>query len=365
MTRSRKFIISGGGTGGHIFPAIAIANELKLRFPDAQILFVGARGKMEMEKVPQAGYAIEGLWISGLQRRLTLKNLLFPLKVISSLWKAGSIIRRFRPDAVVGSGGFASGPVLRVAAGKGIPSLILEQNSYPGITNKLLAGKVDKICVAYPGMEKFFPKDKIILTGNPIRTDILDLKGKKPEGSVFFGTDPSLKTVLFIGGSLGAGTINETVQSLLDFFRESGIQVIWQTGKSYIEKAREAGKGFDTIKIFDFIHRMDLAYACADIIVSRAGAIAISELCAVGKPAILIPSPFVAEDHQTKNAKVLAENKAAILVRDQDAKTMLKDVLQQVCSDVSVQQRLSHNIEKLAIRDAASRIADEIIHLIH
>ena len=323
--QSLKVIISGGGTGGHIFPAIAIADAVKRKVPDADILFVGAKGKMEMERVPKAGYKIEGLWISGIQRSLTLKNLAFPLKLISSLAKARSIVRMFKPDVAVGVGGYASGPLLRVASARKIPSLIQEQNSFPGITNRLLAAKVSRVCVSYEGMERWFPKEKIVMTGNPVREQVVQLDGKKPEACTFFGLKTDKPTLLVIGGSLGARTINYAIIKNLGMFKESGYQLIWQTGKLYGEKAYEAVKEMDYegIKTFKFIDRMDLAYAMADVVVSRAGAMSVSEICLAEKPAILIPSPNVAEDHQTKNAKALADKDAAILVPDNDAQEKL------------------------------------------
>lgn len=365
--RSLKIIVSGGGTGGHIFPAIAIANAIKALRPDTEFLFVGAEGKMEMEKVPAAGYKIEGLWISGLQRKLTLSNLSFPFKVISSILKAKKILKQFNPDAAIGTGGFASGPMLQVAAKKGIVTLIQEQNSYPGITNKILSKKVDKICVAYNGMEKFFPKEKILFTGNPVRQDILKLEGKKNRGVEFFGIDPNKKTVLVIGGSLGARTINESILNCLDSLAENNIQLIWQTGKGYYETAKQAVHKHERsgIKAFDFIQKMDYAYAVADIVISRAGASSISELCLVKKPCILIPSPNVAEDHQTKNAMALVNYNAAILVKDKDAKDVLKDKILQLITNEAECDKLSINISKLGMPDAATVIANEVLRLIN
>ncbi|HLG04440.1 MAG TPA: undecaprenyldiphospho-muramoylpentapeptide beta-N-acetylglucosaminyltransferase [Bacteroidia bacterium] len=360
-----KFIISGGGTGGHIFPAIAIANALKNKLPDAQFLFVGARGRMEMQKVPLAGYRIEGLWISGLQRRLTLKNLAFPLKVISSLLKAKRILKSFLPDAVIGTGGYASGPMLRVAARAGVPTLIQEQNSFPGITNKILARHVDKICVAYDGMERFFPKEKIIFTGNPVRQDILNLEGKRARGMELFGLNGSKKTLLIIGGSLGAKTINE---SILEGFRkivEKDIQIIWQTGKAFFEQAKQAAEGIKGVFVADFITRMDYAYAAADLVVSRAGASTVSELCIVHKPCILIPSPNVAEDHQTKNALALINHQAAVLVRDSEAKAILTGKVLDLFNDPEFCSRLALNIAGLAVKNSAELIAGEVFSMIN
>lgn len=361
-----KVIISGGGTGGHIFPAIAIANALKQKVEDIEILFIGAKDRMEMEKVPAAGYKIEGLWISGLQRKLSFKNLLFPLKVISSIFKARSIIKKFKPDVVVGVGGYASGPTLRAATFSGIPTLIQEQNSYPGITNKLLASKVNKICVAYEGMEKFFPKNKIILTGNPVRQNIAVNTISKTKAAEFFGLKENKKTVFVFGGSLGARTINESIEGIIQKFADENVQLIWQTGNTYYPLANKATYKYEKngIKSFNFINDMDYAYAAADVIISRAGAIAISELCIVGKPVILIPSPNVAEDHQTKNAMALVNQKAALLVKDKDARLSLQDVLFKLLADDNLQIELSKNIKKLAFLNAAERIADEVISIV-
>lgn len=365
QNRNNKIIISGGGTGGHIYPAIAIANALKAIQPQIEILFVGASGRMEMEKVPAAGYTIKGLWISGFQRRITVKNLLFPLKVIVSMLKARSIIKAFKPDVVVGVGGFASGPTLRAANNLHIPTLIQEQNSYPGITNKILAPKVRKICVAYPDMDKFFPKEKIIVTGNPIRQDIAHLEGKITEACQYFDLKEGVPTVLIIGGSLGARTINESMEKHVDALLKLNVQIIWQTGKSFGErgemlKEKYAAQG---VRISEFISRMDLAYSIATIVVSRAGAISISELCAVAKPAILIPSPNVAEDHQTKNVMALVKHNGAILLKDADAFEKLGGEIKQLLQDQHQQELLSHNIKRLAYNNAAEVIANEILTL--
>lgn len=362
--QQHKFIISGGGTGGHIFPAIAIANALKNKV-DADILFVGAKGKMEMEKVPAAGYKIEGLWISGLQRKLTLKNLSFPFKVISSLQKAKKIIKQFQPNVVIGVGGFASGPTLKAAQGKKIPTLIQEQNSFPGITNKLLAKSVSKICVAYPGLDKFFPPDKIILTGNPVREEVVKIEGKKVEAAKFFNLYPDKKTVLVVGGSQGSVAINKSIQKWLDLFIQRDVQLVWQTGSSFYDDANNEINKLKTelIKATAFIDRMDLAYAMADVIVSRAGAIAISEICIVGKPPVFIPLPSAAEDHQTKNAKALVDNHAAILLPQGEADEKLGKILFELINDEKKQQTFSENLKKLAIRNSADKIADEIIKL--
>lgn len=361
-----KVIISGGGTGGHVFPAIAIAHAIKRKVPDSDILFIGAKGKMEMEKVPAAGYTIYGLRISGLQRRLTWKNLSFPLKVIFSLMKANQIIRRFKPDIVIGVGGYASGPALRAAVRNKIPTLIQEQNSYAGITNKLLGKKVSKICVAYDGMERFFPKDKILLTGNPVRQDILFIQNKRTEGLLHFGLKEDKKVILIIGGSLGAGTINRSVLNCVrKGITEKGCQLIWQTGKFYFENilTKPEVSNNPDVHVLAFIDRMDMAYASADIVISRAGAIAISELCIAGKPSILIPSPNVAEDHQTKNARALESKGSALMIKDTDAEELLFQTLIRLSGDEKLQSQLHENILRLAIPDAADKIADEALHL--
>jgi UDP-N-acetylglucosamine--N-acetylmuramyl-(pentapeptide) pyrophosphoryl-undecaprenol N-acetylglucosamine transferase len=361
-----KIIISGGGTGGHIFPAIAIANAIKVMDPEAEILFVGANGRMEMEKVPEAGYKIVGLNISGFQRRLTWKNLIFPFKVIASLNKAKKIIIQFNPDVVVGVGGYASGPILRVASRKKIPTLIQEQNSYPGITNKILAKRVNCICVAYKGMDKFFPQNKIVLTGNPVRLDITEISSKKEEALQLFGLQAEKKTILIVGGSLGARTINESIINNIDFLKEHNLQLIWQTGRYFYGTALNACQTTKENGIFpySFISRMDLAYAAADLIISRAGAIAISELCLVGKPAILVPSPNVSEDHQTKNAMALTGNHAAILVKDIQAHISLVKTAVDLLNDNEQCESLKKNIIKLAHRNAAEKIAEIIINMV-
>lgn len=353
-----KFIISGGGTGGHIYPAIAIADELKLRYPDAEILFVGANDRMEMEKVPQAGYEIIGLWISGISRSLTIKNLLFPLKLISSLHNAKKILKKIKPDVVIGTGGYASAPLLRVATNRGIPSLIQEQNSYAGITNKWVSAKVQRICVAYDGMEKFFPSRKISLTGNPVRQDLLDVRSKREEASLFFNIKPKKKTLLVLGGSLGARKINEFIKGSLRFFAENNLQVIWQCGKFYEEEYKRMGS--DLVQVHAFLNRMDLAYAVADIIISRAGALSVSELCLVGKPVIFIPSPNVAEDHQTKNAMSVANKNAAILIREIELEQRFESELLNLLASETKQRELSENIKKLAKPNATKDIVAEI-----
>jgi UDP-N-acetylglucosamine--N-acetylmuramyl-(pentapeptide) pyrophosphoryl-undecaprenol N-acetylglucosamine transferase len=363
MKQSINIIISGGGTGGHIYPAIAIANEIKLRYPEANILFVGAKDKMEMEKVPQAGYQIKGLWISGVQRKLTLKNLSFPFKLICSLIKAGRIIRKFKPDIAIGTGGFASGPTLMVANRKGIPTLIQEQNSYPGITNKLLSKKAKLICVAYDHLERFFPIDKIIKTGNPVRQDLLSIHNKTEEAIAFFKLDKSKKTVLVLGGSLGARRINQLIEEQVGFFKEQDIQLIWQCGTLYVEEYQKYSQK-ENVQVHQFLNRMDLAYAAADVIISRAGASSVSELCIVGKPTIFIPSPNVAEDHQTKNAKSIADKHGAILLKERELDTF-SIVFETLLKDKGKQQSLSENIKGLALSSATSDIVNEIEKLLN
>ncbi|MCB2221858.1 MAG: undecaprenyldiphospho-muramoylpentapeptide beta-N-acetylglucosaminyltransferase [Bacteroidetes bacterium] len=360
-----KIVISGGGTGGHIFPAIAIANALKNKC-NADILFVGAKGRMEMEKVPAAGYPIEGLWISGLQRKITLKNLLFPFKVLASITKARQILKKFNPEVVVGVGGYASGPTLKAAVRLKIPTLIQEQNSFPGITNKLLAKSVRKICVAYEGMEKFFPAEKIVITGNPIRHEVIKIEGKKKEAAAFFGLDQNKNTVLIVGGSQGALAINKAIHKQLEQFVRDDIQLIWQTGKYYYPQALEAVEKIKSkqIKAVAFIDRMEMAYAMADLIISRAGAIAISEICAVAKPPIFIPLPTAAEDHQTKNAQALVEKNAAMMITNQAAATELYPAISELISNNEKQTELRNNLRKLARTNAADQIADEILALI-
>ena len=357
-----RFILSGGGTGGHIFPAIAIADELKSRVPEAQFLFVGAKDRMEMEKVPRAGYNIKGLWISGIQRKITWKNLLFPIKLISSLIRSRSIIKQFKPDAVIGTGGFASGPLVRMAAARGIPCLLQEQNSIAGITNKWLAAKVQKICVAYEGMDRFFPSAKIVMTGNPVREDILSASANPQDSRIHFKLDPSKITLLIIGGSLGARRINQLVYEKLGYFDELGLQLIWQCGKIYYDKYRDCQS--ERVKVFDFIENMDLAYDAADIIISRAGAISVSELCLVGKPVIFIPSPNVAEDHQTKNAEALVVKDAALMVKENELDQSFEKVFSQIVSSDSERERLGREINKLARPMATKDIADQVLEMI-
>lgn len=362
MTK-HKFILSGGGTGGHIYPAIAIANELKLRFPDAEFLFVGAQDKMEMQKVPQAGYAIEGLWIAGIQRKLTLQNMMFPFKLMNSLWKSRKIIKRFKPDAVIGTGGFASGPLLQMANSMNIPTVIQEQNSYPGITNKMLSKKANTICVAYENLERFFPKDKIVFTGNPVRQDLLDVENKRSEGISYFKLDANKKTLLVLGGSLGARRINQLIEKELDFLLANGIQIFWQCGKLYYEDYKKYNDK-ENVQVVAFIDRMDLIYAAADFVISRAGASSVSELCLVGKPTIFIPSPNVAEDHQTKNAKAIVEKNGAILLKESELDAAFETTFSDLISNENKQKELSQNIKSLAKPNATKDIVEQIIKLI-
>lgn len=363
--KHKRVIISGGGTGGHIFPAISIANALRVIDPEVEILFVGAEGRMEMEKIPAAGYKIIGLPVSGLQRRLTWENIKVLTNLFKSLRKAREVIKEFKPDVVVGVGGYASGPVLRQAGKMGIPTLIQEQNSYAGITNKLLAKKATVICVAYEGMDKYFPADKIIKTGNPVRQNFDKIESLKSEAFSFFNLKKDLPVVLVLGGSLGAGTINNSLSENIDKLRDSGCQWLWQTGKYYYENVNAlVSVSFnENISVHGFINRMDLAYAAADVIVSRAGAGTISELCLVGKPVILIPSPNVAEDHQTKNAKALSDKQAAVYIADNKAVETLVPEAVSLISDKTKRNILSENIVKMADRDADVRIANEVFKL--
>jgi UDP-N-acetylglucosamine--N-acetylmuramyl-(pentapeptide) pyrophosphoryl-undecaprenol N-acetylglucosamine transferase len=360
--KNPRFIISGGGTGGHIYPAIAIANELKSRYPEAEFLFVGAKDKMEMQKVPQEGYAIKGLWIAGIQRKITLDNAMFPLKLTSSLLNSFKIIKNFKPDVVIGTGGFASGAVLKVASMLGIPTVIQEQNSYPGITNKLLAKKANKICVAYENLESFFPKDKMILTGNPVRQDLIN-EASKSEAISYFKLDANKKTLLVLGGSLGARRINQLIEKELDFLLSQNIQIIWQCGKLYLNDYSKYNEK-DNVQVVAFIDRMDLVYAAADVVISRSGASSVSELCIVGKPTIFIPSPNVAEDHQTKNAKAISDKNGAILIKESELETQFETIFSDLISNESKQLELSQNIKKLALPNATKQIADEIMKLV-
>ena len=358
-------MITGGGTGGHVFPAIAIADAIKKLQPDTEFLFVGAQGKMEMERVPKAGYPIEGLNVAGFQRSASLKNLSFPFKLMSSLLKARKIVNGFQPDVVIGTGGYASGPVMRSAQNAGIPTLIQEQNSYAGVTNKLLGKSAEKICVAYDNMDAFFPADRIAFTGNPVRSDILDLSGKREEALSYYGLDPEKKTIVIIGGSLGARTLNQAMAENKAFFEKyDGIQVLWQCGKFYELQYAECDTALlPNVHLRAFIDRMDLLYAAADVVISRAGALSISELCLVAKPAILVPSPNVAEDHQTKNALALVEKGAARLVRDAEAtEKMLQEALL-ILENEALAFSLSESIRSLGRPNAAEAIAHEAILL--
>ena len=371
-----KFILSGGGTGGHIYPAIAIADELKSRFPNAEFLFVGAQDKMEMQKVPQAGYPIKGLWIAGLQRKLTLQNVLFPIKLISSLWKSRAIIKEFKPDVVIGTGGFASGPLLQMANSLNIPTVIQEQNSFPGITNKLLSKKANKICVAYENLDRFFPKEKMILTGNPVRQDLIDIDEKREEAITYFNLDASKKTLLVLGGSLGARSINQLIEKELTLFDSLNVQIIWQCGKFYFDQYNKYNtnanqqlttnipKPTTNIQVLAFIDRMDLVYAAADFVISRAGASSVSELSIVGKPVLFIPSPNVAEDHQTKNAKSIVDRDGALLLKESELDEKFSTVFSDLVANENLQKQLSESIKKLAKIHATSNIVDEIVKLI-
>lgn len=361
-----KVIISGGGTGGHIFPAIAIANRIKLEFPNADILFIGAQGKMEMTKVPEAGYKIEGLWISGLQRSLTPKNLSLPFKLLSSLLKARKIIKNFKPDVVIGVGGYASAPTLRVASMLKIPTIVQEQNSYPGKTNKILSKTVTKICVAYENLERFFPAHKIELTGNPVRRKVVEIEGLREKGFEFFKLDPNKKTILVVGGSLGAKTLNESFVNQLKSLQENHVQLIWQCGSYQFEEMKTITSklNMEGIILTKFINEMELAYAAADVIISRAGAIAISEMCIIGKPTILVPSPNVAEDHQTKNAMALVKDEAAIFISDTEAREKLVPRVLELLNNSSEQNKLSENILKKAIANADERIVNVVKSII-
>lgn len=363
MKENPKFIISGGGTGGHIYPAIAIANELKARFPKADILFVGASDKMEMQKVPQAGYSIKGLWIAGIQRKLTLQNAMFPLKLMSSLAKSFGIIKNFKPDVVIGTGGFASGAVLKVASMLGIPTVIQEQNSYPGITNKLLSKKANKICVAYENLERFFPIENMRLTGNPVRQDLIAVEDKREEALTYFKLDAGKKTLLILGGSLGARRINQLIAKELDWLLSQNVQIIWQCGKLYLEEYQQFSQK-EGVQVLAFIDRMDLVYAAADIVISRSGASSVSELAIVGKPVVFIPSPNVAEDHQTKNAQAIVDKHGAILMKENELDTQFETVFEALLKDKGKQQSLSENIKKLALPDATKQIVDEIVKLV-
>jgi UDP-N-acetylglucosamine--N-acetylmuramyl-(pentapeptide) pyrophosphoryl-undecaprenol N-acetylglucosamine transferase len=361
-----KFIISGGGTGGHIFPAISIANALKKKMPDADILFVGALGRMEMERVPAAGYPIEGLPVSGFDRKNMFRNIKVLWDVLHSLVLARRIVSRFKPDVVIGVGGYASAPTLRAASALGIPTLIQEQNSYAGVTNKILGKKAKRICVAYHGMERFFEKEKIVITGNPVRQDLFSVKPKTPEAYQYFGLDPKKKTLLIVGGSLGARTVNQSIIAGLTQLSKSDVQVIWQTGKFYIDNARKASEPFSSpdLVVTDFVSRMDLAYSIADLVISRAGASSISELCLLAKPVILVPSPNVAEDHQTQNALALVRKDSAVMIKDSEAvEQLVNRALDLIHNEIEL-NKLSKNILLLAEKDSADRISLEVMKLI-
>ena len=355
----KKFILSGGGTGGHIYPAIAIADELKKRYPDAEFLFVGANDRMEMQRVPQAGYSIKGLQIAGIQRKLSLKNLLLPFKLLKSLYQARQIIQKFQPDAVIGTGGYASAPTLKAAQWLKVPYFIQEQNSFAGITNKWVSKKANKIFVAYQNMEKFFPKAKIQITGNPIREGLTTIQDKNKNAFESFSLDENKFTLLVLGGSLGAKSINQLISSNLSFFQENEVQILWQCGKFYYDKYKE--KQTEMVQVRPFIENMNDAYAVADVIISRAGASSVSELCVVGKPVIFVPSPNVAEDHQTKNAQAIADEKAAILIKETELKDNFQKIFLEIFNDKEKRKILSENIKALAKPNATEQIVDEII----
>ena len=362
-----KILMSGGGTGGHIFPAIAIANDLKAKLKDADILFVGARGRMEMGKVPQAGFPIEGLWISGIQRKLTLKNLMFPFKLLDSMIKARRIVKQFQPDAVVGTGGYASGPLLKAAANAGFPTLILEQNSYPGITNRWLGKVVNVVCTAYQGMEKYFPAEKVVVTGSPIRKNIREAAITTTDARKFFGLEENRKTLLIIGGSQGARRINEAVALHVEQLLATGMQIIWQTGKPSLEMAGKSllnSKFRNRVVVRDFIYEMDKAYAAADVVVSRAGAIAIAEIIQVNKPAIFIPLPSAAEDHQTRNAMALVQKEAAVLLEEKTASGDFFEIVNGLMKDEEKKESIKKNLRQFEHGDATEKIVKEVLKLI-
>lgn len=364
---SLRVVIAGGGTGGHIFPALAIASALKKKAFDARILFVGAKGKMEMRVVPEAGFHIIGLDIAGLQRSLSVKNLVLPLKVIRSLSAAKNIIKRFKPDLAIGVGGYASGPVIWAAAQQSVPVLIQEQNAYPGLTNRILGKKADKICVAFEGMEKYLPAQKLFLTGNPVREEVVNIDGKRKDALNFFGFDHNRPVLFVTGGSLGALSINESIARHMDELLGKGLQVIWQTGTSYFKQASAIKNQLGepaSIYVSEFIRRMDYAYAAADVVVSRAGAIAVSELCVIRKPAILVPSPNVAEDHQAKNAITLVNHHAAVMVKDQAVREKLGEAIIALIFDEDKQQKLKEKMAGLSYRNAADVIADVALSMI-
>jgi UDP-N-acetylglucosamine--N-acetylmuramyl-(pentapeptide) pyrophosphoryl-undecaprenol N-acetylglucosamine transferase len=363
-----KIMISGGGTGGHIFPALAIAQALKDKDPKNEILFVGAKGKMEMERIPKAGFQIEGLWISGFQRSISFNNLLFPFKLISSLMKAGGIIKRFRPDVVIGVGGYASGPTLEMAVRKNIPTLIQEQNSFPGVTNRLLGKRVNKICVAFDGLERFFPKENLVLTGNPVRKDLIvksDIRIGQ-DAFNFYELEPGKKTILIMGGSLGARSLNVAMRNNLELLKSrNDIQVLWQAGKIYVDEySKDEVAQLSNVKILGFLERMDYAYQVADVVIGRAGALTISELCLLGKASVLVPSPNVAEDHQTKNCKALLEKGAAMMVSDGSAAESVVKAIE-LLDNQSKRKELEVNIQKLAFPNATESIVKEIYKLVN
>jgi UDP-N-acetylglucosamine--N-acetylmuramyl-(pentapeptide) pyrophosphoryl-undecaprenol N-acetylglucosamine transferase len=359
-----RVIIAGGGTGGHIFPAVAVGHALQRLRPGTQLLFVGAKGKMEMEKIPQEGFEIIGLDIVGFNRGNLLKNLSLPFKLLQTRIESRSIIKKFKPSAIVGVGGFASFPVLHAGQGMNIPTLIQEQNSYAGKSNKILGRGAKAICVAYEHMDKFFPQEKIVVTGNPVRKSISEMKRTAAEGRAYFCIDDHRKTVLVVGGSLGAKSINETIHAELDEIMKEDVNLIWQTGKHYYEQVKSYATAYGSrVKIFDFIRDMDYAYAAADVVVSRAGALAIAELCIAGKPVIFVPYPHAAEDHQTSNAKALVKHNAAMLVKDGDAKMELVKLLKTILNDTTLQQTMSSNLKAMAIKDADERIANKVIEI--
>lgn len=362
--RELKVIIAGGGTGGHIFPAVAVGHALQRLQPGTELLFVGANGKMEMEKVPQEGFRIIGLDIAGFNRSNMLKNITLPFKLITSAWKARSIVKEFRPDVVVGVGGYASFPMLNAAQRMGIPTLVQEQNSYAGKSNKILAARAELVCVAYDGMNRFFPAGKLRLTGNPVRHSIAHNRFSREEGQRWLGMDAAHKTILVVGGSLGARSINEAVDAQLDQLIAGGRQLVWQTGKLYYEQAlRRAAPFGDQVKVFEFIREMDKAYAAADLVISRAGALAIAELCIVARPVIFVPYPFAAEDHQTSNAQALVQRQAALMISDSEVKEQLMDKIQELLNDEVMQQHMSLQLKQLAVTDADERIAKYVLEI--
>lgn len=363
---NHRFIISGGGTGGHIFPALSIAEGLRQRLPGAEILFVGAQGKMEMEKVPAAGFKIVGLPVAGFHRGEIWRNLLFLPKLLASLWRARSVVKNFKPDCVIGVGGYASGPVLKVATQIGIPTLLQEQNSFAGVTNRLLGKKASKICVAYPNMERFFPKEKIVFTGNPIRKGLEDIASKKEEAFRFFGLDSKMPVVLVVGGSLGARTLNRGILAKLDLIRNSGVQFLWQSGKYYYQELKQELESNPTgnVHLLEFIQRMDLAFAAADLVISRAGAGTISELSVLGMPSILVPSPNVSEDHQTANARALADRGAAVLIKDEEVDAKLVEVALELVQERAGLKSLSEKIREMGTPNATQDIVEVIVSLI-